>query len=482
MQRRLFTACAACLLAVGLFFAGCSNDDNGAGPTPPPQDIDATVQELSDMMQDMIDSMSTGGVPDLTVFDFDGLHGKFVSYLNDHPGDPTASFGAALTSIMGMVASETLDMLIDSVTAFLEGEGFLKASVFNPNRFSDRGSLLGFPTDLSSAGIQENFLGQAYASIMYRALADPPQFSDLQFLIRLEFIPAFNEAIGYLDNVLDDPDYVFWVTPEMTGGTSDSVEIDHADFLVFTSGLHIISSFLHMAVAYNVDVPSYDSAGLAYMFDQSNGWMSLHPDGAAQMSASLADFTDALDLADSAIVALQTEQTTDQDQSNDLIVADWSLAEYIEAQTYIDSARAYLTMPQWVIGSFDVDPEPDSVRIDASMIFTNPINGIFSLLPPYSSEVVMGEDSFWSYWEYWDGQQYVIDSFLYNVFPYIDVFITWDADTFAQWVFPNPTINGILPDVDTDAKFKALFGLTEQTWAKQTGFRLYLDPDMYGLD
>lgn len=472
MQRRLITAMAALLLAVGLFFVGCSSDDNGGGvgPTPTPVDLDSTVQELSDMMQSMIDSVSNGN-SDLTQFDFDALHAKFVSYLNAHPGDPTASFGASLTTMMSLATSDNVAALIDSVGSFLQG-GFLKASVLNPQRFADQGNLLTFPTDLSSAGIQKNFLGQAYASLMYRAMSDPLQFSDIQYVLRTEFIPALDEAVNYLNNVIDNPDYVFWVTPEMTGGTSDSVEIDRPDFLVFAAGLKVINSFFHMAVAYNVDVPSYDSAGLAYMFDQSNNWMSLYPDGALQMEASLTDFTDALDLADSAVSALQQEQATDLDQSNDLIVANWSLAEYMEAHMFIDSARAYMTLPQWVYGNFDAVPGTDSLRIDVSKIFTNPIDGIFNLLPPYSSTVVSGLDTSWYYFWQWDGQNYILDSMSYTQ-SYIEVVITWDANTFAGWMFPNPTINGLLPDINSDAKFKALLGLTDQTWQKQTGFKLY---------
>ncbi|MFB0517087.1 MAG: hypothetical protein ACETWG_10875, partial [Candidatus Neomarinimicrobiota bacterium] len=40
--------------------------------------------------------------------------------------------------------------------------------------------------------------------------------------------------------------------------------------------------------------------------------------------------------------------------------------------------------------------------------------------------------------------------------------ITFDAATYAEWVFPNPSINGFLPDIASDADFKATFGITEQ--------------------
>jgi hypothetical protein len=336
--------------------------------------------------------------------------------------------------------------------------------------------MLSFPTDVSSSGIERNFLGQAYASLMYRAAANPPMFSDLQDIVRTRFLPAVGNAIGYMDNILADPGFIFWVTPQMMGETSDSVEIDHADFLVFAAGLRVIKSFFHMAVAYNVDLPSYDSAGIAYMFDQSNDWMSLHPDGGQQMTSSLAEFMDALDMADSAVSALMIEQSNDLNQSNDLIVANWTIQEYAEAHAIIYTIQGYLTAPQWVYGEFNGDGFTDSVRVDIAAVFNRPIDGIFSLLPPYSSQVSMGSDSLWWYDWIWNGYEWVVqDSFLYDIRPYIEVEITWDADDFAGWVFPDPSVSGILPDISSDAEFKALFGMSPAMWQKQEYLRIDLD-------
>jgi hypothetical protein len=50
--------------------------------------------------------------------------------------------------------------------------------------------------------------------------------------------------------------------------------------------------------------------------------------------------------------------------------------------------------------------------------------------------------------------------------------ITWQANSFAQWIFPDPTFNGILPGL-TDGQFKQTFGITAADWKKT--FRLDLD-------
>jgi hypothetical protein len=46
--------------------------------------------------------------------------------------------------------------------------------------------------------------------------------------------------------------------------------------------------------------------------------------------------------------------------------------------------------------------------------------------------------------------------------------LTWTADTFDEWILPDPTIGGILPGM-TDAEFKRIFGITEEDWGKSGG-------------
>jgi len=48
--------------------------------------------------------------------------------------------------------------------------------------------------------------------------------------------------------------------------------------------------------------------------------------------------------------------------------------------------------------------------------------------------------------------------------------LTWDADSFGDWVLPDPTFNGLFPDVITDAEFKRIFGIEADNWEKTIRF------------
>jgi len=55
------------------------------------------------------------------------------------------------------------------------------------------------------------------------------------------------------------------------------------------------------------------------------------------------------------------------------------------------------------------------------------------------------------------------------------VVVTWNADSFDQWVFPNPSFNGILPEITSDLVFKETFGIEASDWEKE--FRLDIFSD-----
>jgi hypothetical protein len=43
--------------------------------------------------------------------------------------------------------------------------------------------------------------------------------------------------------------------------------------------------------------------------------------------------------------------------------------------------------------------------------------------------------------------------------------LTWSANSFSEWIFPDPTFNGFLPGM-TDAEFKRIFGIQSADWEK----------------
>ncbi len=50
--------------------------------------------------------------------------------------------------------------------------------------------------------------------------------------------------------------------------------------------------------------------------------------------------------------------------------------------------------------------------------------------------------------------------------------ITWQAQTFEQWILPDPTLSGLFPGM-TDSRFKELFGITGEDWERTTTWYLW---------
>lgn len=50
--------------------------------------------------------------------------------------------------------------------------------------------------------------------------------------------------------------------------------------------------------------------------------------------------------------------------------------------------------------------------------------------------------------------------------------ITWQAQSFAQWILPDPTVSGLFPGM-TDARFKELFDLTADGWERTSTWYLW---------
>ena len=459
------------VLTAGMLICwGCSGDDDKItdnGTVITEEDLDTAFKELILKTESMIEILDQGGDIDPAQFNYGGLHNVFTGFLSSHPGHAKASFGAGITSIMVLASDQELYDLIDSIIA-LGDLGFSKVQVPNPTKLSGPREMLRFPSEITSTGIETNFLAQSYLATIMRAATGPIQFSQIQAYIRAKLLPAVDNSIGYFNNVLNYPDFVFWITPELMGDPSyDSVEIDRADFLVFTAGMKTVKSFLHISVAYDVDMPSYDEFGIEYVFNQSARWMSLLGDGATQMATAKAAFLEAADLAETAVAALEAEPAIDPDQTDDLIPADTNATAYNEIKHVIDSVQAYLTAPQWV-HYYDMYNQPDSVRVNAGAIFDNPLDGIFTYLPPYDVECEAVVDTIWYYLS-------PTDSFISDIYEYYGVYITWDANSYGEWIFPDPSFNGILVDISTTAELLDVIGYPEESWQKVDTLRLDLD-------
>jgi len=100
-------------------------------------------------------------------------------------------------------------------------------------------------------------------------------------------------------------------------------------------------------------------------------------------------------------------------------------------------------------------------------------NKVDSLKSDFSSQSDISYYNISIYWNsYLDAGSNTINGNIYYNYDketkssiYYFPIITWNANSFQEWIFPDPTFNGFLPGM-TDSEFKRIFGITEDDWEK----------------
>jgi hypothetical protein len=125
----------------------------------------------------------------------------------------------------------------------------------------------------------------------------------------------------------------------------------------------------------------------------------------------------------------------------------------------------YYRSYSWDQYGFEYAYEDSNIAIPAfEIVFKNKISelrqieGIESMYISlyWSNTLSSGQNNIGEtmYWDY-----YTRESASIMYFP----ILTWTAETFDEWVLPDPTFGGILPGM-TDSEFKRIFGITEDHW------------------
>lgn len=95
----------------------------------------------------------------------------------------------------------------------------------------------------------------------------------------------------------------------------------------------------------------------------------------------------------------------------------------------------------------------------------------------FSQYITYPNLSYLEVYVYWSGYLYPGLNTIYDdIYVYVETeepdnviyspVITWDANNFNQWIFPDPTIGGLFPEIGSDAEFKSIFGIDASDWQK----------------
>lgn len=526
------------LTILGIIFLlfSCENttDPNKSDPELAATYLDSAMISLENTMYQIIndDNLQPEDV------DFSETYRLYkLAYENDS-NNLDANFGLALTNFLIINQEEKTNQLFDEWMNFFEET----SGSFNKSTTAKKSS---FPNSIKTFVIPGKEFVRGMINLPKAALVDPPKISDIQEYVENTIIPKLDFAISALDKIDDHSDYTFMVSPRMQGvDEADSVEIDLGEIYAIEVVLNTLNTFANMTIAYNVDMWSYDSLEAIQAFSKGGAFLKLRS-GNNPMKKVKNSFFTALDKIAAGLFFIFNE--TDP-QDDDLIKPDGlTLDDVNQMSEMVTEIKNTISTPQKYTDDWDDNPATpeETITIDFSKIFDNPINDLKSVLPNYSITVQpvdffgdrwiedheevrvqfsAPDAGYYYYYRYYEwakdgyeydpgastnlgsengfnsafentkgnfmknseitelnmrlewnatleaGQHSRIATIYYkyslpsNLSPvYLPESLEWDAQTFSDWEFKNPTLNGLLPAM-TDPEFKHIFGITEEDW------------------
>lgn len=283
---------------------------------------------------------------------------------------------------------------------------------------------------LSAAGTLNWFKG-VFAK---PAQQQPPDLSAIQDVAEQIILPALEIVTTALAVVEAVPDWQLVLTAQMTGMAEVRLEIDVTDVLMLDAMTRTLKAQIHAFVSYTMDMPQNpaDTTAVKAAFNQTDGtFLKIRQNGITNLGNARTELLAAIQKVRDFKVSLLAE--TD-DQSDDLIVVDPTgmdgptVTELTDLEADLDELEAALSLAVPVTADFDGNGIEETMNVDLSKLFTNPITDWKQMLPPYA----------------WDS---TLMMFIWNGYMTAD---------FSQFIWPDPTFHDVFPDV-TD--FNVTFGI-----------------------
>ncbi len=417
----------AALVAVWVF--GCGDDSTGPDDGQTSAELVAEANDsLGTMMTEIIEETleeadSTFRPRDI---DFSKVHDLYERALARDNTNQDARFGSAFTGLMMYLTDPTLNDLIDRFkyvidTSSVDGAG--PVSMLPRVLLSEVMSPEGIPAAPEKfPALLPAFAAMDHAVI--RLAAVDPMISEIQATLETGLLPRVVSARNKMLQVLEDAGYTFVITPAMQGNHgANPIILDRSDFRVFLAALYAAEASLHIFLARNLDMTSYDVEGVEDAVTQSSGFLRLKSGGVGanhMLTAKTRILSTETEL-ENAIDHLIAEIGTDQ--SDDLIkVYTDDLEDLNEAKDTLNFYRTYFDGAKELEIVFDAE---DTLRIDVdiSQFFDNPIDNPKELLPAYTITMEHLED----YYEAFAAEHFSRDRY-------------WAAmDTIFGLTYPNDT-------------------------------------------
>lgn len=344
---------------------------------------------LDDLMSGMFDTEPDSLQDMLDLMDFSDPYGLFMeAHELDHRNND-ANFGMAFTGFLMLSQDAQLqEMLLTWESYFNLNDPF--AIEGGSQGLSKNG--FGMPLSVDGINIPIAPMIATPFAMSKMSVDDVPQFSEFQALINTLFMPIINQSIAALELIEESPDFVFLISPTMQGEPeADPIELDLTEIYILETGLYSLKGLLKTVIAYNFDFESFDSLGIMTELSQGSEFATLNDDGAVNLDTAYAAANTATEKALDALTFLESEtddqsddfiQLLDQDDLSDIreVIMDVQSALQSETIFHYSYWEDVYDNGTW-IGDELIE---DSLTVDISQFFTNPIQDFKALLPPYT--------------------------------------------------------------------------------------------------
>ncbi len=442
------------IAVLALLFGALSCSDNGVTDLDDgdPSDSTATLTEmavasLEDALYAALNELDN--VSDLDGLTFEPTRVLFEEAYGQDPSNEVAALGLAMATIFVLEDNPQLRAAVDDWEVWLENHDELEDIAKAPARlgaatpfFWGRATL---PTDITGGALQ-NAAGLGLARGLLTPATDgdyPPTIAEHQAVLRDVIVPALEAALTPLATV-DDPNFVFVITPRMQGedpAEADSLELDLTEVFAIRGGIELALATSEIALAYVFEPSPYGVNGFVTAMTLGSTFGTLATDGADLLASARQRLLSIVDIARDGLNFLENE--TD-DQSNDIIKRDPGGGDGLDAQDIQDARDALDDMEGVLTGPYAITEDFGygvvTVDVDLSQFFSNPITDIKAKLPAYEVYAAGNPEG--------------------ETVPYF----RFTAINISEWTFPDPTVNGVLPGMTSTDDLLSTFKIAQNYW------------------
>ncbi|MCF8243368.1 MAG: hypothetical protein K9J16_18485, partial [Melioribacteraceae bacterium] len=267
----------AILISFGILFIGCdSAEPDDEEPSYDPEASKVKSDEAYDLMEGQFSFWVNGSFE--TASDFDALqfipaNNLYKDALELDPENLDANLGAAITEILIAYADPEMNQMIKDMEAS-----------FNDRSFSKILNRPVIPTTASALEVPVAQVAQSLLTIQKAALVDPPLISEVQRILRDNFVPKINYSIERLAVCETNPEFRFEISGNMQGDSDlDPVAIYRTELYLTDAVLHAVKFAMEVFLMYNFTLPDYEQTTILNAIRQDNTtFFVLASDGAAR--------------------------------------------------------------------------------------------------------------------------------------------------------------------------------------------------------